>query len=370
MIPESYFASTLRELLTPVGRWLDDQTVSEVLINGHDAVFVERGGRLERVTSSFASEAALLSALRTLAQYAGRAFDPEHPILEARMPDGSRVEAVHSSIAAGGTHVAIRRFSPDPLTVARLVELRSLCRDSLALLRACVMGKQNILVSGGTGTGKTSLLNALSGLVPHDERVVVLEDARELQPRGAHVVRLETRPADARGRGAVSMRDLFKATLRLRPDRIVVGEIRDGAALELIQAMTSGHGGCLSTLHASHPLDALHRLETMALMTELALPLSVLRSQIASGVDIIVQVERWRSGARVVTRISEVQRLTEAGDYRLCDLMLRDGAHDAEPGDMRPTGHLPAFAKQLEREGLGLPVSLIQAARQRKDKMV
>jgi len=370
MVPESIYVNTLRELLEPLRTLLDDRSVSEIMINGPDTIFVERAGRIERVDARFSSEDALLSSLRTLAQYAGRPLDREHPILEARMPDGSRVEAVLAPIAAGGTHVAIRRFSQDKLSIARLVELDTLCRDSLALLRALIIAKQNVLIAGGTGSGKTSLLNVLSGLVPHGERMVVLEDARELQPRGDHVVLLEARPADARGKGAVSIRDLFKATLRLRPDRIVVGEIRDGAALELIQAMTSGHGGCLSTLHASHPIDALHRLETMALMADLELPLSVLRTQIASAVDVLVQVERLRSGARVVTRISEVRDLDAHGRYRVYDLMVRDAAKRGQHGMLRATGHLPKCLSELEREGLELPASLLQMARVRREQIV
>jgi len=362
MVPESVYNHTLGELLAPVRGLLDDRCVTEIMINGPHEIFVERSGRITRTEQRFSSDGALLAALRLLAQYAGRPLDAEHPILEARMPDGSRVEAVLAPIAAGGAHVSIRRFSSDLLTVERLIEVGSLDDDTAALLRVLVAAKQNVLVAGGTGTGKTSLLNVLSSFIPDGERVVVLEDARELSPRGEHVVRLEARPADERGKGAITIRDLFKATLRMRPDRIVVGEIRDGAGLDLIQAMTSGHGGCLSTLHASYPRDALGRLETMALMTDVALPLSALRGQIASAVDIIVQVERLRSGARVVSHISEVLGLDDAGQYVLCDLYTRRDVRPDHIGALWPSGSLPRCAAHLERDGLSLPRAMLRAA--------
>jgi pilus assembly protein CpaF len=219
--------------------------------------------------------------------------------------------------------VAIRRFSKDRLELAQLIRSDSLTPAAADFLRMLVHTKYNIVIAGGTGSGKTSLLNVLTGFVPDGERVVVLEDARELQPRGSHTVQLEARPADEAGKGAVSIRSLFKATLRLRPDRIVLGEIRDGAALDLLQAMTSGHGGCLATLHASHPRDALTRLETMALMADVELPLLALRAQVASAVDVVVQVERLRGGERVVTHIAEVDELDRDGRYALRDLFIR-----------------------------------------------
>ncbi|MFT3928088.1 MAG: ATPase, T2SS/T4P/T4SS family [Myxococcales bacterium] len=325
MVPESVFERALARFFAPIGALLVDPSVSEVMVNGHDCVFVERRGKLERVPERFESEASLMSGLRVLSQYVGRPFDPEHPILEARLPDGSRVEAVMGHLAKGGTHVAIRRFARDRLDIAQLVASGSLSEDAAEFLRDLVVRKFNILVAGGTGTGKTSLLNVLTAFVPASERVVVLEDSRELQPRGGHTVQLEARPADERGKGAVSIRGLFKATLRLRPDRIVLGEIRDGAALDLLQAMTSGHGGCLATLHASHPRDALSRLETMALMADVELPLSALRAQIASAVDVVVQLERLRNGQRVVTHVSQTEPLDMQGRYVLRDLFVRQG---------------------------------------------
>ncbi len=323
MIPESVFEHSLAKFFAPIGGLLSDPSVSEVMINGPASVFVERRGCIERTQACFDSESALNAALLVLAQYVGRPFDREHPVLEARLPDGSRVEVVHGSLAQHGTLVAIRRFSRDRLSLAQLIEWGTLSAAAAEVLRTMVVDKRNILVAGGTGSGKTSLLNVLTGLVPDGERVVVLEDARELQPRGSHTVQLEARPADERGRGAVSIRELLKATLRLRPDRIVLGEIRDGTALDLLQAMTSGHGGCMATLHASHPRDALTRLETMALMADVELPLLALRSQITSAVDVLVQVERVRSGARVVTHIAEVEPLDGDGRYVLRERFVR-----------------------------------------------
>jgi pilus assembly protein CpaF len=365
MIPERVFAHALSQFLSPIQDLLADPAVSEVMVNGHERVFVERKGRIERVAARFSSEAALLSALTVLAQYVGRPFDLEHPILEARMPDGSRVEAVLGALAQGGTHVAIRRFTRDRLDIEAIVRSGSLTDDAALVLKALVEAKHNILVAGGTGTGKTSILNVLTGFVPSGERIVVLEDARELQPRGEHVVQLESRPPDDRGRGAVSIRALFKATLRLRPDRIVVGEIRDGAALDLVQAMTSGHGGCLSTLHASHPRDALSRLETMALMADVELPLVALRSQIASAVDIVVQLDRLRGGQRVVTHISEVRGLDAEGRYVVQDLFVRRGMVAGHTGRLVETSAIAERAGYLLEHGCELPPSILEAVRRR-----
>ena len=357
MIPEHVFQHAIGEFFAPIAPLMHDRAVSEVMINGPHAIYVERGGKLERTEARFTSEAALLSALRVLAQYVDRPFDDDHPIFEGRLPDGSRVEAVAAPIAMGGAHVAIRRFARDRLSVEMLIASGSLDEVSAAWLRALVESKHNILVAGGTGTGKTSLLNVLTGFIPADERVVVLEDARELQPRGAHVIQLEARPNDERGRGAVTIRDLLKAALRMRPDRIVVGEIRDGAALDLIQAMTSGHGGCLSTLHASHPRDVLARLETMALMADVGLPLRALRAQIASAVDIVVQVDRLRSGARVVSHIAEVRGLDESEQVELVDVFVRAGGARSS-GALQRVAAMPSVVTRMREHALSLPPDL------------
>lgn len=317
MIPVAEFERALEELLAPVAPYLRAPDVGELLVNGPGHVFVERRGKLERVAARFESEAALRAALCVIAQYVGRPLDDEHPILEARLPDGSRVEAVLGALAHGGSHLAVRRFQGTALSLDALVERGSLSSDMRVCLECAVADKRNVLVAGGTGTGKTSLLKVLGAQIPADERVVVIEDARELMLEHPHAVSLEARPADARGRGAVSIRQLLRATLRLRPDRIVLGEIRDGAALDLLQAMTSGHGGCLATVHASHPRDALARLETLALFADSGLPLAAIRQQVASALDFVVQVERLADGRRVVASIAAVDDLDVHGHYVL-----------------------------------------------------
>ncbi len=321
MISENVYAQAIAGLLAPLAAHFEDAAVSEILVNGPHEVYVERRGRLEPSTARFESPGALLSALRAVAQFAGRPLDREHPILEAHLPDGSRLEAILPPVAPSGPSVAIRRFQKGTLRMTQLVELGSVSREAATLLQRLVRERKNVLVSGGTGSGKTSLLRCLAAFAEPEERLVVIEDARELELEQPHVVSLEAQPADERGRGAVSIRDLFRATLRMRPDRIVIGELRGGEALELLQAMTSGHGGCLSTIHASHPSDALRRLETLALMNDVQLPLLALRAQVASAIDIIVQTSRLANGRRGVTHVAEVCPLDEHGQYRTLDLL-------------------------------------------------
>ncbi len=371
MIPAPVYKSTIRSFLEPIGALLDDDAVTEVLVNGPDTVFVEKKGRLLRTEVRFGSADKLLSALRVIAQFVGRSLDDQHPILEARLPDGSRVEAVLAPIASPGPSLSIRRFSKEKLTLARLLEYGALTEDASETLRVLIECKQNVVVAGGTGSGKTSLLNALSSLIPEDERVIVIEDARELQLQREHVVQLETRAPDARGRNAVSTRDLFKASLRMRPDRIVLGEIRGGEALDLVQAMTSGHGGCLATVHATYPIDTLNRLETLALMGGVDLPLSALRAQLASAVDIVVQTARLRSGRRMVTHVTEVVGTDPARGYRIKDLFAaapRDAGVGAAPVmELVPTGALPECLPQLRSQGFDLPRAVLENARRARD---
>ena len=264
-----------------------------------------------------------MSALRNLSQFVGRELNPRQPILEARLPDGSRVEAIIPPAASSGPVVCIRRFRRKQLTLNRLVELGTITRDVGVLLRTILTRRDNVIVAGGSGSGKTSLLNVLASLAPDDERVVVIEDSQELQLGLSHVVHLEAQPADVRGRGGVTIRELLRATLSMRPDRIVIGEIRGGEALDLIQAMTSGHRGCLSTVHATLPFDTLSRLETMALMSDVDVPLNVLRPQIASAVDTIVQVSRCSDGSRYVTHVAEVLGYDPENGYRISHLFER-----------------------------------------------
>jgi len=307
------FASSIRSFFHPVTAFFEDESVSEIMINGPNQIYVERRGRLELTQARFASSEKLLAALRNLSQYMGRELGPRAPILEARLPDGARVEAIVPPASPHGPMVSIRRFSREPLSIDELVALGSLPAEPAELLKGLIAEKQNIVIAGGTGSGKSSLLNALSALMPQSARVLVIEDTSELRIPLPHVVYLEAQPADSRGLGAVSIRELFRASLRMRPDRVVLGEIRGAEAVELIQAMTSGHAGCLSTIHASYPWDALHKLETMALMSDLDIPLSALRSQIASAVDVIIQMARLADGSRRVTHVTEVLELGAQG---------------------------------------------------------
>lgn len=362
MIPKVIYEQTLRGFFAPIAPFLDDESVSEIMINGFDTIYVERKGRLETTDAKFESIEDLLAAVRNLAQYVGRHFDVFHPVLEARLPDGSRVEAIIPPAAPEGPSVAIRRFSKNTLTIDMLVGFKSMSQMAAETLGALVAGKQNIVIAGGTASGKTSMLNAMSGLIPETERIVTIEDARELQLQKPHVVPLEGQPPDARGRGQVTIRDLFKATLRMRPDRIIVGEIRGGEALDLIQALTSGHGGGMTTVHASHSLDTLNRLETMAMMSDVDMPLYSLRSQVASAINFIVHVSRLADGSRCVTQITELRGFDPEGGYHLTDIFSRkylgrddDGMIISEFG---PTGELPQCHEYLNRLGYPLPEAL------------
>ena len=367
MIPVEVYDQTIREFLKPVRRFLDDAAVTEIMINGPGEVFIERAGKLSKTDARFTDEE-LISAIRNIAQFQGVPIGGVHQILEARLPDGSRVEAILPPAGSGGPHVAIRRFSKEKLTIGKLLEFGALTPDAAETLRVLVESKQNVVVAGGTGSGKTSMLNCLSAFIPAGERVVVIEDARELQLQGAHVVHLEAQKPDHRGNGAISVRDLFKATLRMRPDRIVVGEIRSGEALELVQAMTSGHGGCMSTVHATYPTDTLSRLETMALMSSVVLPLQALRAQISSAIDIIVQTSRMPDGSRCVTHITEVLGLDTQGAYQIADIFHRAEISDTGEIQLLPTGYIPAAAEGIRAMGLDLPQSIYRAASARRER--
>lgn len=369
MIPREVFAETLLQFFGPVRPYLEDPSVSEVMINGPDQIFVERKGKIELTPARFSSREALMAALRNAAQYVGKSIDEQRPILEGHLPDGSRIEAVLPPAAPDGPHVAIRRFFKETLTVERLIGFGAMTEDVASALHAFVASKLNVLVAGGTGSGKTSMLNALSSFIPETERVVVIEDSRELQLQRAHVVQLEARPPDPRGKGQVSVRDLFRATLRMRPDRIVVGEIRGGEALDLIQAMTSGHGGCLSTLHATYPRDTLARLETMAMMSDLQMPLAALRIQLGSAVNLIVQVSRFQDGSRKISHVTEVLGFDPVrGEYQTADVFVRKhqgvGAGGDVQSDIVPTGYMPRCLEQLHEHGMDLPRAVYEAAGQ------
>lgn len=368
LIPKEVFEETLLQFLAPIRPFLDDPAVSDIMINGPFQIYVEKKGQLHLTNARFETREALVAALRNAAQYVGKHVDEMKPILEGRLPDGSRIEAVLPPAAPDGPCVSIRRFFKETLTVQRLVNFGALTPDVASALQALVVSKLNILIAGGTGSGKTSMLNALSSFIPEGERVVVIEDSRELQLQREHICMLEARPPDPKGRGEVTIRDLFRATLRLRPDRIVVGEIRSGEALDLIQAMTSGHGGCMSTLHATYPRDTTSRLETMAMMSDIDMPLTALRIQLASAVNIICQVSRLQDGSRKITHITEVLGFdANKGEYILQDIFERQyhGFDDkgAILSDIVPSGVLPRCLPQLHEHGVDLPAAVYDAAK-------
>jgi pilus assembly protein CpaF len=367
MIGLRIFNETLLGFLAPVRPYLKDPSVSEIMINGPDRVYVERRGRLELTGTRFESGEAVLCALRNAAQFVGKRIDERNPILEGRLPDGSRLLAVVPPAGPDGPYVSIRRFSRDTFSVSRLIELDSLTTDAARALEAIVRAKLNVMIAGGTGSGKTSLLNMLTNFIPDDDRIVVIEDSKEVQVQKQHVVALEARPPNPDGRGAVSIRDLFRASLRMRPDRIVIGEIRGGEALEIIQAMVSGHGGCLGTLHATYPRDTLTRLETMSMMSDVEIPLAAMRVQIASAVQVIVQIARLQDGTRKITHISEVRGFDPRAErYDLENLFVRrfDGVDDRGrvESQLVASGHLPSFLPQLRQHGVDLPSAVYAAA--------
>lgn len=366
MIPTEVYRETLLQFLAPVRHFLDDPSVTELMINGPGDVYVERRGRLERTDARFASRESVMCALRNAAQFVGKHIDEAHPILEARLPDGSRVQALIPPVAADGPYVSIRRFSRDTFNLKRLLEFGALTPLAADVLEVFVQAKLNLLIAGGTGSGKTSLLNTLTECIPETDRIVVIEDSKEVQVQRPHVVYLEARPPDLDGRGAVTIRDLFRATLRMRPDRIIIGEIRAGEALDIVQAMVSGHGGCLGTLHATYPRDTLTRLETMAMMSDVEMPLVPLRLQIASGINAIIQVSRLKDGTRKLTHITEVVGYDVTTNQYVCrDLFVRryrgldsQGAIDS---DLVATGLLPTCLSQLHEHGLDLPRAVYEA---------
>lgn len=311
--------SFLTLFLSPVAAQLEDETVSEILVNGHERVYVERGGKLEEIPARFVSESALKAAAANIAKSVGRILDAAHPTLDARLPDGSRVHAVIPPLSRVGTVIAIRKFKKEVLTIDKMMEFGALDESMKKLLRALVLLHKNVIVSGATSSGKTSVLNALSSFVPEGERILVIEDASELQLQQRHVVPFETRKADKNGQGEVTIRELIRSALRLRPDRIVIGEIRGGEALDLLQALNTGHAGSMSTIHANSPLDCLRRMETCALLSGIDIPISALRSQVASAVDAVVHTARLSDGSRKVVSVAEILPL-EGGEYRVREL--------------------------------------------------
>jgi len=306
--------------LSPVREYLEDDSVSEILINGPQQIYIERRGKLEEVQAKFISEPALKAAAANIAKSVGRILDEAHPRLDARLPDGSRVHAVIPPLSRLGTVIAIRKFKKDTLTIDKMQEYGSLDDSMRKLIRALVLLHKNVIVSGATSSGKTSVLNALSSFIPEGERVLVIEDATELQLQQKHVVPFETRKADKNGQGEVTIRDLIRSALRLRPDRIVIGEIRGGEALDLLQALNTGHAGSMSTIHANSPIDCLSRIETCALLSGIDIPLAALRSQVASAIDAVVHTARLSDGSRKIVSVAEVLPLS-GGEYQVREIV-------------------------------------------------
>lgn len=349
--------------LGPIEPLLADDSISEVMVNGPNSVYIERGGRIQKTEVTFSDGAHLLRVIDRIVSRVGRRIDESSPMCDARLPDGSRVNAIIPPLAIDGAALTIRKFRKDPLKVDSLIDYGSLTEPMAQFLKGCVEARLNILISGGTGSGKTTLLNVLSAYIPGHERLITIEDAAELQLQQDHVIRLETRPANVEGAGRVDQAELVKNSLRMRPDRIILGEIRGGEALAMLQAMNTGHEGSLATIHANTTRDALARLETMVLMAGMDLPLRAIREQMASALNLILQIERSTDGSRRVTSITEVVGM-EGDILQLQDIytFVREGVDEEGKivGAHRPTGIRPKCADQLELKGIPLPVELFQ----------
>jgi pilus assembly protein CpaF len=349
----------------PIQPLLDDPDVSEVMVNGPKKVYIEKGGQLTKSPVLFDDDDHVLRVIDRIILPLGRRVDADTPTVDARLPDGSRVNAVIRPVSIDGPCITIRKFRKDKLSVQQLVDYGSLTNHMAEFIRACVIAKLNIVISGGTGSGKTTLLNVLSGFIPENERIVTIEDAAELQLQQDHVLRLETKVANIDGTGVVTIRDLVRNSLRMRPDRIVVGECRGGEALDMLQAMNTGHDGSLTTLHANTPRDALSRLETMVLMSGMDLPLKVVRQQISSAVDLIIQQTRLKDGSRKVTAITEVVGM-EGDTVVLTDIFKFEqtgvGQNGKIVGDLKPTGIRPIFGPRLEAAGFKLGAEIFMPA--------
>jgi pilus assembly protein CpaF len=342
---------------------LADESVSEIMVNGPDKVFVERKGKLAKTNILFEDNEHVMRVIDRIVSPLGRRIDESSPYVDARLPDGSRVNAIIPPLALNGPTLTIRKFEKDPLTIDDLVSFGSLSPETGEFLKACVKGRLNIIVSGGTGSGKTTLLNVLSSFIPEDERIITVENAAELQLRQEHVVTLESRPPNIEGKGEVTIQDLVVNTLRMRPDRIVVGECRAGEALDMLQAMNTGHDGSLTTAHANSPRDTLSRLETMCLMAGMDLPVRAIREQVAAAVDLIVQQARMRDGSRKIINITEVQGM-EGDVIVMSDIFAfeQQGMENGKIiGRLKPTGIRPKFYEQIEAAGITLPANIFGA---------
>ena len=341
----------------PIQPLLDDEDISEVMVNGPKKVFIEKKGKLTKSAVMFDDDDHVLRVIDRIILPLGRRVDADSPTVDARLPDGSRVNAVIHPVSIDGPSITIRKFKKDKLSIQQLIDFGSLTSQMAEFIRACVLAHLNIVISGGTGSGKTTLLNVLSSFIPEEERIITIEDAAELQLQQDHVLRMETKVANTDGRGAVTIRDLVRNSLRMRPDRIVVGECRGGETLDMLQAMNTGHDGSLTTLHANSPRDAISRMETMVLMAGMDLPLKVVRQQISSAVDLIIQQSRLKDGSRKVTAITEVVGM-EGDVVVLTDIFKFEqtgmGENGKILGELKATGIRPIFSPRLEAAGIKL----------------
>jgi len=361
------FKEVLDDLLGfgPLQPLLSDPEVTEVMVNGPKSVYIEKNGQLTKSNVAFDDDNHVLQIIDRIILPLGRYVDNDNPTVDARLPDGSRVNAVVPPVAIDGPSITIRKFAKERLGISTLIDFGSITDKMAEFLRACVLSHLNVIISGGTGSGKTTLLNVLSGFISEEERIVTIEDAAELKLQQSHVLRMETKPPNVEGRGAVTIRDLVRNSLRMRPDRIVVGEVRGGEALDMLQAMNTGHDGSLTTVHANSPRDALARIETLVLMAGMDLPLKVVRQQIASAVDLIVQLTRLKDGSRKVTAVTEVAGM-EGDTIVLTDVYKFEQTGVSTDGkvlgELKPTGIRPLFSPRLEAAGFKLGADVFGAS--------
>jgi len=349
---------------------LEDETITEIMVNGHKNIYVERKGKIYRVPMTFENNEHVMRIIERIVSPLGRRIDESSPYVDARLPDGSRVNAVIPPISLVGPVITIRKFSKKPITVDQMIEYGSITPEAVEFLKACVTARVNIVISGGTGSGKTTLLNVLSSYIPTDERIITIENAAELQLRQEHVVTLESRPPNIEGKGEITIRQLVVNALRMRPDRIIVGEIRDEAALDMLQAMNTGHDGSMTTLHSNSPRDSLARLETMTMMAGMDLPVRAIREQVSSAIDLIIHQERLRDGTRKVVYISEVTGM-EGEIITLTDLFffeqtgINPNTNKVE-GRLRASGLRPKFMDKLDAAGIKLSPSIFGMGERRR----
>jgi len=352
----------------PLQPLLEDDSITEIMVNGFKNIYIERGGKIFRVPITFEDDEHVMRIIERIVAPLGRRIDESSPYVDARLPDGSRVNAVIPPVSLVGPVLTIRKFSRNPIMMDKLIEYGSITQEAVVFLKACVEGKINTVISGGTGTGKTTLLNILSTYIPADERIITIENAAELQMRQEHVVTLESRPPNIEGKGEITIRSLVINALRMRPDRIVVGEIRDEAALDMLQAMNTGHEGSMTTAHSNSPRDTISRLETMVLMAGMELPMRAIREQIASALELVVHQDRMRDGSRKIVNITEVSGM-EGDVVTMTDIFIfeQTGIENGKiMGRLRPTGLRPHFMDKLESAGIFLPPSIFGVGEKRR----